>query len=118
MPTRLIALYAGPDLFVDESPVLVGRSRQCDARIDSILVSRLHCCLIEIAGEVVVRDLGSTNGIRINGRPVESGRLRPGDELMIGMLRYRVGDGWDDMATRIGRRGDLDVGKSVLSPSP
>lgn len=44
-------------------------------------------------GEVVVRDLGSTNGIRINGQRVEMGRLRPGDELSIAHIRYRLDDG-------------------------
>jgi pSer/pThr/pTyr-binding forkhead associated (FHA) protein len=40
--------------------------------------------------QVVVRDLGSTNGIRINGMRVETGRLRPGDELSIAHVRYRL----------------------------
>jgi pSer/pThr/pTyr-binding forkhead associated (FHA) protein len=40
--------------------------------------------------QVVVRDLGSTNGIRINGMRVETGRLRPGDELSIAHFRYRL----------------------------
>lgn len=44
-------------------------------------------------GEIVVRDLGSTNGIRINGQRVEMGRLRPGDELSIAHIRYRLDDG-------------------------
>jgi pSer/pThr/pTyr-binding forkhead associated (FHA) protein len=39
---------------------------------------------------VVVRDLGSTNGIWINGMRVETGRLRPGDELSIAHFRYRL----------------------------
>jgi hypothetical protein len=43
-------------------------------------------------GEVLVRDLGSTNGTRINGRRVAAGRLRPGDELAIADLRYCVAD--------------------------
>jgi pSer/pThr/pTyr-binding forkhead associated (FHA) protein len=43
--------------------------------------------------EVVVRDLGSTNGIRINGQRVEVGRLRPGDELSIAHIRYRFDNG-------------------------
>jgi hypothetical protein len=45
------------------------------------------------SGEVVVRDLGSTNGIRINGQRVEIGRLRPGDELSIAHIRYRLENG-------------------------
>lgn len=44
-------------------------------------------------GEVFVRDLGSTNGIRINGQRVENGRLRPGDELSIAHIRYRLENG-------------------------
>jgi hypothetical protein len=44
-------------------------------------------------GELVVRDLGSTNGIRINGQRVEMGRLRPGDELSIAHIRYRLDSG-------------------------
>jgi hypothetical protein len=43
--------------------------------------------------DVVVRDLGSTNGIRINGQRVEVGRLRPGDELSIAHIRYRLDNG-------------------------
>jgi hypothetical protein len=45
--------------------------------------------------QVVVRDLGSTNGIRINGTRVETGSLRPGDELSIAHFRYRL-KGEDD----------------------
>jgi hypothetical protein len=44
-------------------------------------------------GEVMVRDLGSTNGIRINGQRVEIGRIRTGDELSIAHIRYRLENG-------------------------
>jgi pSer/pThr/pTyr-binding forkhead associated (FHA) protein len=46
--------------------------------------------LTEDGGEVVVRDLGSTNGIRIDGQRVKCGRLRPGDEISIAHIRYRL----------------------------
>jgi pSer/pThr/pTyr-binding forkhead associated (FHA) protein len=46
--------------------------------------------MTQAGGEVVVRDLGSTNGTRINGERVEVGRLRPGDELSIAHYRYRL----------------------------
>src|SRR5690349_1570347 len=93
MPVRLVALDEGPDIPVDRTLVVVGRHPQCDARLDSIRVSRRHCCMSEDNGEVVVRDLGSTNGIRINGQRVEMGRLRPGDELSIAHIRYRLDSG-------------------------
>jgi predicted component of type VI protein secretion system len=89
MPSRLVALDEGPDIPLDRALVVVGRHPQCDARLDSIRVSRRHCCMSEDNGEIVVRDLGSTNGIRINGQRVEAGRIRPGDELSIAHIRYR-----------------------------
>jgi len=90
MPARLVALDEGPDIPLDRAMVVVGRHPQCDARLDSLRVSRHHCCMTHDQGEVVVRDLGSTNGIRINGQRVEMGRLRSGDELSIAHIRYRL----------------------------
>jgi pSer/pThr/pTyr-binding forkhead associated (FHA) protein len=77
---------------------MVGRHPHCDVRLRSIRVSRWHCCLTEIDGAVMVRDLGSTNGTLINGRRIEAGRLRPGDELSIANLRFRLERGRADRA--------------------
>jgi pSer/pThr/pTyr-binding forkhead associated (FHA) protein len=62
------------------------------------------------SGEVVVRDLGSTNGIRINGQRVEIGRLRPGDELSIAHDRYRLEKG--DRGESRGLGVELATGQS------
>ena len=93
MTARLVALDEGPDIVLDRAMVVVGRHPACDARLDSLRVSRHHCCMMQESGEVVVRDLGSTNGIRINGQRVEMGRLKPGDELSIAHIRYRLDNG-------------------------
>ena len=93
MPSRLVALDEGSDITLDRTMVVVGRHPACDTRLDSLRVSRHHCCMTQENGEVVVRDLGSTNGIRINGQRVEIGRLRPGDELSIAHIRYRLENG-------------------------
>jgi pSer/pThr/pTyr-binding forkhead associated (FHA) protein len=93
MPARLVALDEGPDITLDRAMVVVGRHPACDTRLDSLRVSRHHCCMTQESGEVVVRDLGSTNGIRINGQRVEIGRLRAGDELSIAHIRYRLENG-------------------------
>jgi pSer/pThr/pTyr-binding forkhead associated (FHA) protein len=110
MPTRLIALNDGPDIPLAREPLLVGRHPLCDVRPRSIRVSRRHCCLTEVDGVVIVRDLGSTNGTSINGQRVEAGRLRPGDELAIANLRYRLEPGRANRAStadsRAGRKGD------------
>jgi FHA domain len=88
--TRLVALAEGPDIPLGPKPVIVGRDPWCDAWLNSMRVSRIHCCLTEDHGKVVVLDLGSVNGTRINGRPVELGWLGPGDELSIAGLRYHL----------------------------
>jgi pSer/pThr/pTyr-binding forkhead associated (FHA) protein len=93
MQARLVAIDGGPDIPLNRALWVVGRDPSCDTRLDSSLVSRHHCCLSLEHGAVVVRDLGSTNGIRINGHRVGFGRLRPGDELSIAHRRYRFDDG-------------------------
>jgi hypothetical protein len=100
MPT-LRSLSGGPDIPLRRPMVLVGRHPKCDAQIDSQVVSLRHCILSQEADEVVVMDLDSTNGTWINGRRVERGRLKPGDEMAIGHMRYRVEDGPGHQSTAL-----------------
>lgn len=102
MPLRLLALDEGPDIPIDRAMVIVGRHPQCDARLDSIRVSRRHCCMMNDEDSILVRDLGSTNGIRINGQRVDEGRIRVGDELSIAHIRFRLDDGSSDERTLAG----------------
>ncbi len=85
-----VSLDGNADFRLDDPLTLVGRFRTCEVRLDSSRVSRRHCCLALGNSEVLVRDLGSTNGTRINGRRVEKGLLRPGDVLGIAHLRFRL----------------------------
>jgi pSer/pThr/pTyr-binding forkhead associated (FHA) protein len=71
MPARLVALDQGPDIMVGRAMLVTERHLACDAWLDSLRLSRRHCCMIQENREVVERDLGSTNGIRINGQRVE-----------------------------------------------
>jgi pSer/pThr/pTyr-binding forkhead associated (FHA) protein len=92
MSSRFVAIDEGPDITLDRAMVVVGRHPDCDTRLKSLRVSRHHCCMTCENEQVVVRDLGSTNGIRINGMRVLTGRLRPGDELSIAHYRFRLED--------------------------
>ena len=95
MPAQLLALNEGPAILLDKPILLLGRDLECDIRLDSRKISRRHCCIAQVADRLVVRDLGSTNGLRINGVRVVEGHLKAGDELTIGNFRYKVywGDG-------------------------
>jgi predicted component of type VI protein secretion system len=90
MPAQLLALTEGPSILVDKPILLVGRHPECDIQVDSRKISRRHCCIAQINDYLVVRDLGSTNGIRINGVRVLEGTLKNGDELTIGNNRYQL----------------------------
>lgn len=90
MPAQLLSLSDGPSLLLDKPVLLVGRHEECDIQLNSRKVSRKHCVIAQVGETLIVRDLGSTNGIRVNGDKVENGRLRTGDELTIGNFRYRV----------------------------
>jgi len=95
MPAQLVSLNDGPSILLDKPIILIGRHPECDIQIDSRKISRRHCCVAQVNDYLVVRDLGSTNGVRINGVRVLEGRLKPGDELTIGGSRYRVS--WENV---------------------
>lgn len=98
MRARLIPLDDGPAIELAKDLTLVGRNEDCDIRIDHKSVSKLHCLLVKTDGLVLVRDLGSTNGTRVNGQRVRRAALLPNDHLAIAAYRYRVrfGDGPDE----------------------
>jgi pSer/pThr/pTyr-binding forkhead associated (FHA) protein len=98
MPAQLVALNDGPNILIDKPILLIGRHAECDIQIDSRKISRRHCCIAQVDDYLVIRDLDSTNGIRINGVRVLEGKLHPGDELTVGSTRYRVS--WEEAANR------------------
>src|SRR2546423_1714044 len=70
----------------------LGRSRDCTVRLAAAAVSRSHCRLHKTeAGFVVVEDLHSANGTRLNGEFVPGTRaVRPGDRLQVGPVTFVV----------------------------
>jgi predicted component of type VI protein secretion system len=90
MPAQLLALTDGPSILLDKPILLLGRHGECDVQLNSRKVSRRHCCIAQVRDYLVVRDLGSTNGVRINGHRVLEGKLQSGDELTVGNFRYQV----------------------------
>ncbi|AWM37487.1 Glycogen accumulation regulator GarA [Gemmata obscuriglobus] len=90
MPAHLLSLADGPSILMDKPILLFGRHEECDVQLNSKKVSRRHCVLAQVNDYLVIRDLGSTNGVRINGERVAEGKLKPGDELQIGNFKYQV----------------------------
>ena len=69
---------------------VIGRNSSCDLRIPVGSVSREHCELLFESDQVVVRDLGSSNGTYHNDIRVQEAQLAAGDELMVGPVLFTV----------------------------
>ena len=72
--------------------VIIGRRPDCDLRIPTSDVSRRHCEIGpgEKRSDLVVRDLGSSNGTFVNDKRIAETKLHPGDRLMIGPITFYV----------------------------
>lgn len=94
----------------------VGRQQDCQLRIASSQVSRRHCQLYEKEGELVVMDLGSSNGTFVNGKKIEMLTvLKPGDVLALGSVKFRVDQiGAATPAAAHAKPGDTAVAEAVL----
>jgi len=82
----------GSEIPLEKDRVTLGRGAGADVVLDDASVSNQHAAL-ELAGAGFrIRDLGSTNGVRVNGGRVSASDLKHGDRLEIGSLsfRYRV----------------------------
>src|SRR5437879_5553793 len=70
-------------------PFTIGRARDCSLIIDHSQVSRLHATMEWDHEQVVITDLGSTNGTFVNGErlaPNQQRRLRAGDKINVAQV--------------------------------
>jgi len=92
MQMVLTPLNSGEQIVLDKAILLFGRQPDCDVVLTgSRKISRKHCCVAQIHDYFVVRDLGSMNGVRVNGKRVErESKLKAGDALTIGDVEFRL----------------------------
>jgi predicted component of type VI protein secretion system len=95
---RLMSVFLEPvsgkglKIPLDKAIIFIGRHPDCDVVITrSRMISRKHCALVQINNSLVIRDLGSTNGVRVNGQRVKKDmHFVPGDTVTIGDIDYLV----------------------------
>lgn len=87
----LVPLAGGAPIVLTKAVMFFGRGNECDIILtNSRKISRKHCCVAQINETYVVRDLGSMNGVRVNGqRAAPELPLEEGDELLIGDVGFR-----------------------------
>jgi ABC-type multidrug transport system ATPase subunit/pSer/pThr/pTyr-binding forkhead associated (FHA) protein len=113
-----------------ERPLTFGRDPRNDVQLDATSVSRFHAEAVPVPGGYEIRDLGSRNGMRINGAVVRKATVTTGDEIGIGPYRL-IYDGssftqrddrgvlrLDAFAASIDVRGKALLNRATLSVEP
>lgn len=90
MRAQLVPLDGAEPIEIAKDLMLVGRKEDCDLRLDHKSVSKMHCVIARTGGILVVRDLGSTNGTRVNGGRVRRAILMHNDKLSVAGFEFRV----------------------------
>jgi hypothetical protein len=82
---------AGRKHEITKPKVVLGRSREADVRVADVNVSRQHAELRQEGAGYWIVDLGSTNGLEVNGKRVERARVRDGDRITLGSTEVVFG---------------------------
>ena len=75
---------AGTEFVMESANVCIGRGKEANWAIEHDTLSKEHAALELVEGRIRVRDLGSTNGCKVNGSDVKAADLKNGDRLQLG----------------------------------
>ncbi len=106
MKAYLVPTNGDSTIVIDRDVTVIGRRPYCDLQIDHEGLSRRHCVIVRTDGLLVVRDLVSTNGTKVNGQRIQMAALLSNDRISLGGYRLQVqlddssygqesGGGWD-----------------------
>jgi pSer/pThr/pTyr-binding forkhead associated (FHA) protein len=118
MALYLMPVADGRPVILDKAVIFFGRHPECDVVLNrSRKVSRKHCCVAQVNHRVVLRDLGSMNGVTVNGQRVrKEAPLSVGDELMIGDVVYVLREGKPPAAKPEGTNGYASAAVPPATP--
>lgn len=76
---KLLAEYP-----LDKERTVVGRRSRCDVHIDNMAISGEHAAIVTIGNDSFLEDLESTNGTKVNGKPIKKYVLQHRDVIELG----------------------------------
>ncbi|MCH8830076.1 MAG: FHA domain-containing protein [Planctomycetes bacterium] len=82
--------HSGKRLTLSGEEAVIGRDDDCQVRLTSQEISRRHCRIVMTGETIVVTDLGSRNGTKVNGVRCQSKWLMPGDVVSVAKHRYEL----------------------------
>jgi pSer/pThr/pTyr-binding forkhead associated (FHA) protein len=109
--TSLRVIISGAELTLGLGEHVLGRASECGVFVADPLASRRHAAITVTSERVTIRDLGSRNGVLVNGNDVDDNHgLFEGDLITIGSQAIVV--------LQIARAGQAEPGRSVHKPAP
>jgi pSer/pThr/pTyr-binding forkhead associated (FHA) protein len=105
MRAQLIPADGTTPLEIRRDLTLVGRKEDSDLCLPHKSISKMHCVIVKTDGLLLIRDLGSTNGTRVNGLRIRRAALLPNDQLSIAGFKFRVHFGPSPAAAEIADNG-------------
>jgi adenylate cyclase len=87
---ELVPVGGGEAIPLVREVMTLGRRESCDIHLPFPNISGLHCEMRFHDGYWTIRDLNSTNGIKVNGVRMQQRPLKPGDDVTIGRRRYTI----------------------------
>ncbi len=85
-----MVVWAGGSAPIGDTPLVIGRSRDCDVPVADGNASRRHAELSREGDGFVLRDLDSTNGTLVNGQRIRRAPVQPDDEITVGTSSLRI----------------------------
>jgi pSer/pThr/pTyr-binding forkhead associated (FHA) protein len=91
-PARLVMMSPpapGAEYALSRDRMRIGRAEDLEIWVNHRSISREHAEIVNDNGKLVLRDLASANGLRVNGSDTRSHELKPGDIIELGQVRFR-----------------------------
>lgn len=88
---QLIGMSAdvkGRSYTLEQYPFTIGRSEDCDVKLENASVSSRHCSIMKMKDTYTLVDAGSTNGTRVNNKPITEVVLKHKDLVQIGSVEF------------------------------
>jgi hypothetical protein len=83
---NLVNTATGDAFVLPSESIIIGRHKGCDIHLDDETISEIHCGIFMKNRKVIIEDMGSTNGTRLNRQMVEKAALRGGDKIQLGSV--------------------------------
>jgi two-component system cell cycle response regulator len=84
---------------IEGPEMVIGRAASATVRLNDDGISRRHCRVLAIGGQVIIEDLGSANGTLVNGEMIQHHALKEGDKIRLGAtttLKFTYQDKLDE----------------------